>query len=723
MSKELSRTKSGKIHIYDLVGLSPSVLQDGLKVMHSLYDYHSTAHSCTIIEHAHILPDADVVFLTDPAIAHRIERILRKHAKRRFAIVVIATPEEMADLPDPTELLDSHIIDILETPISHRQFAVMLRRMQFFFKDRDKFDVMKRQLIEQRDELHKLNDIGIALSSERDVTKLLEMILSICMEITGADAGSVYVVEDKPGVAADPANYFANKQLRFRHTKNSSKRIPFRNLPCRLAQQHCRVPPRSRECRSTFPDVYEIPPHATYSFNRGFDMTSGYRTKSMLTVPMLNRNKETIGAIQLLNKKTDPNALLTNEEATAKYVIPFDKNDEDFIYSLASQAAVALENQMLFEAHRKLLEAFIRLIAEAIDRKSPYTGGHCNRVPVLTEMLAKAACESQEEPFRDFNLNEEQWYELHIAAWLHDCGKIVTPVNIMDKATKLEKIYDRIETVKTRFEILRRDLALEYQRALHALNGKSPEQLEAEFKQKLAELDDEQKFIERVNIGGEYLDDESIERIKRIGRRKLMINGEEVCLLTDEEVYNLSIRRGTLTAEERKIINDHIVITIEMLEKLPFPRSLMRVPEYAGGHHEKMDGTGYPRGLTREQMSIPARIMAIADVFEALTATDRPYKRGKTLSEAMAIMGKMKEDNHLDPDLFNLFVKSGVYREYAKMYMSPELIDEVDEESLIRDSTPSKKTGLKRQHRLWLLQAHHDGVGGLLASGNKTLKT
>jgi hypothetical protein len=226
MSKELSRTKSGKIHIYDLVGLSPSVLQDGLKVMHSLYDYHSTAHSCTIIEHAHILPDADVVFLTDPAIAHRIERILRKHAKRRFAIVVIATPEEMADLPDPTELLDSHIIDILETPISHRQFAVMLRRMQFFFKDRDKFDVMKRQLIEQRDELHKLNDIGIALSSERDVTKLLEMILSICMEITGADAGSVYVVEDKPGVAADPANYFANKQLRFRHTKNSSSAFP-----------------------------------------------------------------------------------------------------------------------------------------------------------------------------------------------------------------------------------------------------------------------------------------------------------------------------------------------------------------------------------------------------------------------------------------------------------------------------------------------------------------
>ncbi|MDW8466520.1 MAG: HD domain-containing phosphohydrolase [Chloroherpetonaceae bacterium] len=370
---------------------------------------------------------------------------------------------------------------------------------------------------------------------------------------------------------------------------------------------------------------------------------------------------------------------------------PFNKNDEDFIYSLASQAAIALENQILFEAHRNLLEAFIRLIAEAIDRKSPYTGGHCNRVPVLTEMLAKAACESQEEPFKDFNLTDEQWYELHIAAWLHDCGKIVTPVNIMDKATKLEKIYDRIHTVKTRFEVLRRDLQIEYLKALQHPNGRSKEELEEEYQRKLRELSEEEAFLEKVNIGGEYLDDESIERIKRIGHRKLVLNGEERRLLDDDEIYNLSIRRGTLTAEERKIINDHIVITIEMLEKLPFPRNLMRVPEYAGGHHEKMDGTGYPRGLTREQMSIPARIMAIADVFEALTAVNRPYKRGKKLSEAMEIMGKMKAENHLDPDLFDLFVKSGVYRKYAEMYMSPELIDEVDEESLLRIKPISRK--------------------------------
>ncbi len=676
--------KAEKIQVYDLVGLPVVVVQDGLKIMQPIYDYHSTVHSRAIIEHANILPDEDVLFLSDAATAHRTKRILEKYAKRRFAIVVIATQEELANLPNPTELLDPAIIDIIETPISSTQFAILLRRVQFFFENCNKVDLLKHELQEQHDELRKLNDIGIALSSERDVTKLLEMILAICMDITGADAGSVYVVEDKPGVPADPSNYFANKQLRFRHTKNFSKRIPFKEFTMPISRSSIVGAATLSGVPLNIPDVYEIPPEATYSFNRGFDMTSGYRTKSMLTVPMLNRNKETIGAIQLLNKKTVPTALLTDEEATTKYVIAFDKNDEDFIYSLASQAAVALENQILFEAHRKLLEAFIRLIAEAIDRKSPYTGGHCNRVPVLTEMLAKAACESQDEPFRDFNLTDEQWYELHIAAWLHDCGKIVTPVNVMDKATKLEKIYDRIETVKTRFEILRRDLELEYLRARTAPNAKPLDELEADYQRKLAELDDEQKFIEKVNIGGEYLDDASIERIKRIGSRKLRMNGEETRLLTDEEIYNLSIRRGTLTAEERKIINDHIVITIEMLEKLPFPRNLMRVPEYAGGHHEKMDGTGYPKGLTREQMSIPARIMAIADVFEALTAVDRPYKRGKTLSEAMAIMGKMKAEHHLDPDLFDLFVKSGVYKEYAKMYMSPDLIDEVDEEALLQ---------------------------------------
>ncbi|MFN3345519.1 MAG: HD domain-containing phosphohydrolase [Chloroherpetonaceae bacterium] len=405
--------------------------------------------------------------------------------------------------------------------------------------------------------------------------------------------------------------------------------------------------------------------------------------KSMLTVPMLNREREPIGVIQLMNKKRDYRLPLPhNLDEWKGLVLPFTRRDELFIYSLASQAGIAYENKLLYEEQKNLLESFIKLIADSIDKKSPYTGGHCNRVPILTEMLARAACESQEEMFKDFNLTPEQWYELHIAAWLHDCGKITTPVHIMDKATKLETIYDRIHTIKTRFEILRRDAYIDYLTAVQR-NGVSQETLEAEYKARLAQIDDDERFLEQVNIGGEYLADEKISRIAAIGAQKIVLNGEERDFLSADEIYNLSIRKGTLTPEERKIINDHIVVTIQMLEQLPFPRNLARVPEYAGGHHEKMDGTGYPKGLRREQMSIPARIMAIADVFEALTAVDRPYKKGKTLSESMKIMAKMKAEHHLDPDLLDLFVKSGVYKEYAKKFMSPEQIDEVDEAAIL----------------------------------------
>ncbi len=674
---------SDKINIYDRVGLDHSAIQSALKTMDYAFEYHDVKESLRKLDDASSLPNAPSLFLVDVANFRRVRRALPKYLADKTATAIIAAPHELEHFGDPTELLGlHHVIDILETPLSSVEFSVLLRRTELHFKQQHSFLTLKQELIEQREELHKLNDIGIALSSERDTVKLLEMILSISMEITGADAGSLYVVEEKPDVDEDPTNYFANKQLRFRHTKNFSKEIPFKEFTMPISSNSIVGYASLSGKPLNIPDVYEIAESAPYKFNRGFDMTIGYRTKSMLTVPMLNRNNETIGAIQLINKKRDAYQTLHGETETAEFVIPFVKGDEEFIYSLASQAAVAYENKMLFEAHKNLLESFIKLIAEAIDKKSPYTGGHCNRVPVLTEMLAKAACESQEEPFRNFNLSDEQWYELHIAAWLHDCGKVVTPVHVMDKSTKLETIYDRINTVKARFEILRREAEIDYLLALQR-NGISHQAIEKNYRDQLAEIDADQAFIEQANIGGEFLSDESIERIKRIGRRKIRMNGVEQPLLSDEEIYNLSIRRGTLTFEERKVINDHIVVTIEMLEKLPFPRNLLRVPEYAGGHHEKMDGTGYPRGLRREQMSIPARIMAIADVFEALTAVDRPYKKGKTLSEAMKIMGKMKAEHHLDPELFDLFVKSGVYRDYAKQFMSPDLIDDVDEAALL----------------------------------------
>jgi response regulator RpfG family c-di-GMP phosphodiesterase len=324
------------------------------------------------------------------------------------------------------------------------------------------------------------------------------------------------------------------------------------------------------------------------------------------------------------------------------------------------------------------------LIATAIDEKSPYTGSHCRRIPVLTMMLAEAVHRTERGPMQDFRMSDADRHELETAAWLHDCGKVTSPEYVIDKSTKLETIFDRIELVDTRFEVLKRDAEIAYLRAAQqAGDDLERGRLKQQYEREVADLDAERDFLRRSNIGGEAMSEADRERVRRIGRRRWRNpDGEDVALLNPEEVYNLTIPKGTLTPEERTIINNHMVATIKMLEALPFPKHLQRVPEYAGGHHERMDGKGYPKGLTREEMSVPARVMAVADVFEALTASDRPYKRGKTLTECLQIMSNMTLNNHLDPDLFEIFVRSGVYMEYARQYLDPEQIDEVDIDSL-----------------------------------------
>jgi hypothetical protein len=292
-------------------------------------------------------------------------------------------------------------------------------------------------------------------------------------------------------------------------------------------------------------------------------------------------------------------------------------------------------------------------------------------VPTLTMMLAEAVNETRDGPLKDFSMSEKDRYELKIAGLLHDCGKVTTPVHVVDKATKLETIFDRIQLIDTRFEVLKRDLELE------AARGHLDEK---QLRDRLRLIEDDRRFLHACNIGGERMRDEDVARVRSIAQYRWRdMSGHEADFLTAEEVKNLTIRAGTLTDDERKIINHHIVATIKMLEALPWPKHLTKVPEYAGGHHERMDGKGYPRGLTREQMSVQARCMGIADIFEALTAKDRPYKKGKTLSESLEILGRMKLNNHVDPDLFDVFVRRRVYRRYAEKFLDPEQIDEVDE--------------------------------------------
>jgi HD-GYP domain-containing protein (c-di-GMP phosphodiesterase class II) len=374
--------------------------------------------------------------------------------------------------------------------------------------------------------------------------------------------------------------------------------------------------------------------------------------------------------------------LINAKDRESGRTVPFSEADQHLAESLASQAAVALTNRQLIDQLESLFESFINLINAAIDDKSPYTGGHCQRVPMLTMMLAEAVDNCKVGPLRDFTMTERDRYELKIAGLLHDCGKVTTPVHVVDKATKLQTIFDRVALIDTRFEVVKRDAEIALLKArLEKLGPRHTDVVgDAQLVAGIREIESDRDFLRRVNIGSEAMKDEDVARVQSIARRYRWRNGdgERSDFLSEEEIRNLTIRSGTLTADERQIINHHIEVTIQMLESLPWPRHLKNVPEYAGGHHERMDGKGYPRGLKREQMSVQARCMGIADIFEALTAKDRPYKKGKTLTESLTILGKFKLNGHIDPDLFDIFMWDKVYEKYARQFLDPDQIDEVD---------------------------------------------
>ena len=524
--------------------------------------------------------------------------------------------------------------------------------------------------------LKELNEIGIALSQQRDLNSLLETILVAAKRITNADAGTLYLYEPEQQV------------LRFEILRNDTLKtamggtsgVPISFYPIRLYDDagipnHAMVVSHSALSGETvnIPDAY-MAQGFDFSGTKGFDAKTGYRSRSFLTVPMRNHEDEVIGVLQLINA----------QDRESGEIVQFSADDQQLLESLASQAAIALTNRRLIVQLEELFEAFIQLINTAIDDKSPYTGGHCARVPALTMMLAEAVSRTERGPLKGFVMTDQDRRELKIAGLLHDCGKITTPVHVVDKATKLQTLFDRIQLLDTRFEVLKRDaeIAMLSRRQQTADRGQSSVEdaaIRAEYDARIRQLDDDREFLRHCNVGSEAMSDEEQQRVRRIANYQwLGVDGKTGNFLSDDEVENLNIRSGTLTAAEREIINHHIEVTIKMLESLPWPKHLKNVPEYAGGHHERMDGKGYPRGLTREQMSVQARVMGIADIFEALTAKDRPYKKGKTLTESLTILGKFKLVGHVDPDLFDVFIREKVYLDYARQFLTTEQIDNVD---------------------------------------------
>jgi HD-GYP domain-containing protein (c-di-GMP phosphodiesterase class II) len=530
--------------------------------------------------------------------------------------------------------------------------------------------------------LKELNTIGIALSKEQGTTRLLETILIAAKKITNADGGTIYLMKGEG----------KNRTLRFEIIRTDSLQIamggttgtPIPFYPVKLSSENGE-PNNSmvvaytalHDCTVNIEDAYTAVGF-DFTGTKDFDKKNGYRSQSFLTVPMKNHENEVIGVLQLINAQHRLDNSITH----------FTDTDQNLVESLSSQAAIALTNRQLISQLENLFESFIKLINAAIDDKSPYTGKHCERVPVLTMMLAEAANLTGTGPLKNFHITENDRRELKIAGLLHDCGKVTTPVHVIDKATKLHTISDNIHMINTRFEVLKRDAEIEFLNAKLKAHTKTGEQnivkLEQQFLKHITKMNKDCKFLQGCNIGGESMSPESQERVRQIGSQYTWRNtaGKQAPLLTEDEINSLCIKSGTLTQEERNIINHHIVVTIKMLESLPWPKYLRNVPEYAGGHHERMDGKGYPRGLTREQMSVQARVMGIADIFEALTSADRPYKKVKSLTESLHILGKFKLNGHVDPDLFDVFVREKVYLDFARKFLDPEQIDSVDESKI-----------------------------------------
>ena len=508
--------------------------------------------------------------------------------------------------------------------------------------------------------IYELVKIGLGLSSEKRIDRLLEMIVSEARRFTHADGGTLYITSED-GESLD-FTIVQNDSLGV-FMGGSGKRISWPSVPKLLEdglENHRNV---SAYCALTGKSVNISDVYSADGFDfqgtKDFDDSTGYRSTSMLVIPLRDHEDEVIGVLQLLNAR---------DRETGE-VVSFPDEEVEMVTSLASEAAIALTNMRLVKGLENLLNAFVRTIGDAIDEKSPYTAGHIFRVSNLTSRLARQVNRAAGGRFSEVFFSHDELAEISMAAWLHDVGKITTPEFLMDKSTKLEAVLDRLELIRLRVEILKRDEIIARLSGESVVDPDLQHSVDGNWSEILS-------FLEDVNQGGEGLGNQAADKIRELALQSYGAGGLKYPLLTADEVANLCVRRGTLNEGERRLVNHHAEMTIRMLEQLPFPKKLRNVPAYAGMHHEKLAGSGYPRGLQAEEIPLPSRMIALADILEALTAVDRPYKAGKLLSESLAILEKMVDQGELDGDLCDLAVESGLITRYAQESMPAELVDD-----------------------------------------------
>ncbi len=511
--------------------------------------------------------------------------------------------------------------------------------------------------------IKKYTHLGLALSADKDLETLLQMIAEMARKYSRAEGCTVYLCNEEKN-ALDFA-VIQNIKLNINGgSKDKTKKWPTVELYHEDGQENHSNASAYCALKNKTINIEDVYDEVGFDFTgtQKFDAHSHYRSQSMLLIPMVDHENEVVGVLQLLNAR----------KGVSRKVCPFQTEDIAMVQGLASQAAMAVTNMRLVQNMENLLKAFIKSIAAAIDEKSPYMGGHIQRVAKFTEMLLGKINQTQNGCFSDTQFTADEEEEISIAAWMHDIGKIASPEYVVDKSTKLETVYDRIEVIRLRIELMKRDQEIKRLRAGYSRdsNQECSDDLSSNV-----DFDAIEQFLSKINVGGEFMSDEDLEQLKHISTMSYTLNGESLPLLNENEVDCCAIRRGTLTEDERVLINHHVVVSIMMLEQLPFPKKWQSVPEYAGMHHEKLDGSGYPNGHSAKEISLPARILAVADVFEALTAADRPYKEGKKLSEAMRIIKFMVEDGHLDKELCDFMAESGVVVEYASEHLDDYQVD------------------------------------------------
>ena len=509
-------------------------------------------------------------------------------------------------------------------------------------------------------QIKKMSDIGRALSGVHDLNALLEMIVDQARSFTNADAGTLYILEDET--------------LRFQIVQNDSLKIfmggktgetiPF--PPVELKESNVSAFVALKGKSVNIPDVYDT---NLFDFTgpKKFDQSTGYRSKSMLVVPMKNHDNDVIGVLQLLNA-TNP---VNNE------VIAFSQDYENLSESLASQAAVSITNAKLISNMTELFEAFVKVMATAIDEKSPVTGGHIRRVADLTLTMAEVIHNHDEGAFKDRKFSPDQMYELRIAAYMHDIGKVTSPVEIVEKAKKLQTIFDRIHYIRLRMDYIIQKVKLEgQQKKIELLERKADlaeiKKVELKSEKQIQEMEDIRLFINKCNEPGEFLEDETLDKLKEISLRTYLDNeGQQQPFITEDELLNLSIRRGSITDAERKKMQDHAAVTLKMLKQIPFTKKLKNIPSFAGAHHEFINGKGYPLGLKGDEIPFEGKLMAVTDIAEALTASDRPYKKAMPLETVYRILRSMAGNGELDNDMVELFINEEIYKTYQEKHETP----------------------------------------------------